>query len=240
MFFRNPKIKSFTLIELLVVVAIIAVLVALLLPSLQLAREVAKEAVCGSNLKQLGLGFLYYAEDAHGFLPPYNTGQGPDGYKWSYYTNLLVNGKYVPAPGKWYDGSGVYGNVTESLWRCPTVTDREIQWGGGYGVCGQWYGHLFGWGWKRSMAMGTISRPTELWMIGDADGNWGASGYRTTKIYIDCPFCRPWADTDPEVSCGSYRHRGTSNVCFVDGHISRVVYDDLILNKEDVFGHFSF
>ncbi len=55
--------KGFTLIELLVVVAIIAVLVAMLLPALTSARESARKAVCASNLKQLSLGFQYYATD---------------------------------------------------------------------------------------------------------------------------------------------------------------------------------
>ncbi len=55
--------KSFTLIELLVVVAIIAVLVAMLLPALNMAREKAKQAACSSNLRQIATGIYYYGED---------------------------------------------------------------------------------------------------------------------------------------------------------------------------------
>jgi prepilin-type N-terminal cleavage/methylation domain-containing protein/prepilin-type processing-associated H-X9-DG protein len=61
---RNRLVQTmhgFTLIELLVVVAIIAVLIALLLPALQQAREKAKQAVCLSNLKQIGTASLIYA-----------------------------------------------------------------------------------------------------------------------------------------------------------------------------------
>ncbi len=61
--------KSFTLIELLVVVAIIAVLVAILLPALNQAREAGKAAVCASNLRQIGLQFQTYATEYNGKLP---------------------------------------------------------------------------------------------------------------------------------------------------------------------------
>ncbi len=55
--------NGFTLIELLVVVAIIAVLVAILLPALSQAREMGRRAACGANLHQQGVGFLMYYTD---------------------------------------------------------------------------------------------------------------------------------------------------------------------------------
>lgn len=63
--------KGFTLIELLVVIAVVGTLSAILLPALARAREAAKRASCQNNLKQMGLSFSMYSNEARGGLLPH-------------------------------------------------------------------------------------------------------------------------------------------------------------------------
>jgi prepilin-type N-terminal cleavage/methylation domain-containing protein/prepilin-type processing-associated H-X9-DG protein len=83
---------GFTLVELLVVIAIIGVLVALLLPAIQAAREAARRTQCTNNLKNISLACLNHA-DTHGFMP--SSGWG---YLWTGDPDMGYGGRQ---PGSW-------------------------------------------------------------------------------------------------------------------------------------------
>jgi prepilin-type N-terminal cleavage/methylation domain-containing protein len=113
--------RGFTLVELLVVIAIIGVLVALLLPAVQAARESARRTQCGNNLRQIGLAFHLHHDTLHG-LPK-------GGLDWNPATNTtrtMVNG--LPADYRtqqWGWGYQVLSFMEqENVWRL--ASDSEV------------------------------------------------------------------------------------------------------------------
>ena len=136
----------FTLIELLVVVAIIAILAALLLPSLSNARELAKRVSCGGNLKQIGYAESLYFSDNNDYATPC--------------------GGWGSVPGNyncWFNMLFLYLN-TEKAYKCPADSDFAFtQWSLGMG---QNFSSITR---DTSFKVGVIPRPATKVHVLDAD-----------------------------------------------------------------------
>lgn len=88
--------KAFTLIELIVVIAIMSILAAILFPVFATAREKARQTVCASNEKQIGLAFVQYAQDFDELTPYYNHAVGTNygGWAGQMYSYIKSTGAY--------------------------------------------------------------------------------------------------------------------------------------------------
>lgn len=146
MFHDHPKKQAFTLVELLVVIAIIGILVALLLPAIQAAREAARRSQCLNNMKQLGLALHNYHDTYQSFpigaqypvtSKNWRVAMFPFMEQGTLYDQLAVMSfltPYTAAPGQ----NVVLQKLRLPNWNCPSspcpkvgAAGSEQAWGGG-------------------------------------------------------------------------------------------------------------
>jgi len=173
---QYPMIMSFTLIELLTVVAVIAILAALLLPALRRAKELARVAVCKSNLRQCGLASISYAGDWRGWLA--QQGQSPNwaspsnGPIETYWKWKLDNSNYLKDCDAWYCPSWPPYNKKTATARAPGrwINNYVV----GYGIRYWTYTNILYP--PPNLVFSKIQYPSEYYVYHDSiGGSWGAT-----------------------------------------------------------------
>ena len=239
--------RGFTLIELLVVIAIIAILAALLVPTLSRAKASAQAARCGSNLRQIGMAMQMYVHE-HTFYPLISTSKNPvepDGAKW--YHDLIPY-----TSNRW----------TNDLFKCPSFKGDPIDGGHGdtffyvsvgsygynvgsadpndsfrYGLAGRFANQAR----MTSLAIPEteVEVPSDMIAVGDAFSTWPynplviVEGFEmlSRKLHSLENFAR-FPDGSKMMT---QRHQGKLNVNFCDGHAESIKYRNLLLDLNPKF-----
>ena len=222
--------KGFTLIELLVVIAIIALLVSILMPSLSVARELARQAVCVSNLRGMTFGIHMYAQNNNGWVPTAEPPlrEFPDNRHWFMNAHVLenmnthlrteTNGMLLGPPDK------------ETMLICPTHGEptqwsdgTDLAYGLSYGMNGTWGvggrpDHI------KQRRMDEFCDESGVMVFIDACGTGAAPGI---VLYKGCP-----------KENIAFRHRDKANVAFLDGHVSSISENDVPFGMENRYKPF--
>lgn len=214
--------KAFTLIELLVVISIIALLMAVMMPSLQKAREQARAVVCSSRLHDLALGYSLYFAEFDNYVPPSYTLKGLPVHP-QYYPGFFEQYGY-PAARQYLSyrqtvlplildnlSFNYSDQLDESIWEfagddysCPsTKSEKDVDYWISYAQSA-----MIG-GWK----VDSVKRLSDSVLLADVSED-ETNGMVYANIWIDHP-------TVAHRNNVGYRHNGAFNVLFCDLSIRR-------------------
>jgi prepilin-type processing-associated H-X9-DG protein/prepilin-type N-terminal cleavage/methylation domain-containing protein len=196
---------SFTLIELLVVVAIIALLIAILLPSLAKARALGKAVSCQSNLRQVGLGLQTYGQSNNDFFPVAHGN--------NFSAPVVVSGADVPTQ-EWYAKLTAY-NLTREAMLCSEDPEAKKP---ASNTRSYIFNDLFAFG-KGISRIETPSRKIVISERADQDGSDIAPAIDDTLFNGLC--YHPWTNVSAwsaMIKDGRHNNRA-SNFLFADSHV---------------------
>ncbi len=242
--------NGFTLIELLVVIGVIALLLSVILPSLNLAKEQAKGIYCLSNLRQMTIASATYNSENNGYFPIAQWSDETKSYCWDFIT-YTDNGIEVVEPGLLWQGDTI-----DKINQCPSYKGSN-NWGTidtytGYNYNTSYIGHGQGesttslydgtikphpvWPDFYEIVMpaktGQLSSPGNCALFGDGHYAGGANKFMRSPDTWD-------GDRFTGIkSAGTqgYRHCGKTNVAWADGHASSQIeyYTDSHDNVYDI------
>jgi prepilin-type N-terminal cleavage/methylation domain-containing protein/prepilin-type processing-associated H-X9-DG protein len=189
--------RAFTLIELLVVIAIIAILAAILFPVFARAREKARQTSCLSNLKQIGLALMMYAQDSDETYPRVAAVRFDQAGNW----DTEVFAPWRPPIEPYVKNRQVFYCPSKASRAGYTQDDDTDYCLNGYFAC--------------ATPMSYFPRPADTICIGERSDNPVEAG--------DLDFCKyitysPWEEDCFAPHLQPDRHNGGSNYAFADGH----------------------
>ncbi len=210
----EPGRRGFSLVELLVVIAILAVLAALLLPTLARSGANGREAQCLSNLRQMGIAAHAYTGDNSDSYPiaQYIDNAGGSDFSWD--LTVLFGGGGAPrvVPGILWKGQG-----NPRIQQCPAMppgSDSATVPFTGYNYNTSYIGHGQGEAVEKPACVSAVGRPSKTVVFGDGQYSGGADRYMRAPWPnpADATFTGRWSGTQ------GFRHEGRSNAAFCDGH----------------------